>query len=403
MSIRISLRRCATVTAAGAMTLLLTALGPAHAASTGLGSSLTSLLGTTCSWKEQIGKPGINVYFPDTNATYWVTKYTASAGTGLAIHGSFPAARYFSFTAYNKSDTSQTANIYDAQIDPASGVNPFQPGQTGSGTYTLDVIAESAPADPAPNTLYVGTSGKITLVYRLYAPTDVSDPEGGVALPQITTTEDGQPVTTEGACVRPAADRGEGLAVRTTTRVEHRQSPPSGAPAWAPVTASGVYPNPNNAYLAATARRIPGRIVVLRLLAPSFPDTEAGAPPWEAGQQVRYWSICENAEMSRRVVACTADDQAIVDSGGYATFVVSPASDRPSNATAADGVNWLPWGDAEDSEILYRQELASPTFSQSIANAPASGSLTTTMGRYTPQVSYCTEATFERTGVRGCL
>ena len=119
---------------------------------------------------------------------------------------------------------------------------------------------------------------------------------------------------------------------------------------------------------------------------PRFPDTTAGEPPWQPGQQVRYWSICENEKFTTRYVGCIADYQAVLRKG-IATFVISDPDARPANAYPADGINWLPWGDYPDGLIIY----------------PQGEALAPTMGAYLPQIGYCSKAEFEKAGANGCL
>jgi len=62
------------------------------------------------------------------------------------------------------------------------------------------------------------------------------------------------------------------------------------------------------------------------------------------GGQARYWSVCENDPATQRFIACTNDDRVVIGPDGMVTYVVSTPARRPANATAACGVNWLPFG-----------------------------------------------------------
>jgi hypothetical protein len=69
------------------------------------------------------------------------------------------------------------------------------------------------------------------------------------------------------------------------------------------------------------------------------PPSTGGAP-----RQPRYWSLCQYELITERFVACSADHQSVIGEDGYARFVISDPSDRPSNATTSNAINWLPWG-----------------------------------------------------------
>jgi hypothetical protein len=365
-----------------------------------------------CSWSAQYGAGGMTAQATDTNAAYWVTSFFVTPLSGLTIQGTFPDARYMSFAVYRASIPVPGGHLYDSQIQPATGVNPFQSGQTGTGTYTLQVVPGPPPADPAANTLYTGSLsvGLPEIVYRVYDSAISGSPAGGVPLPQTTYTLGARPVYENAPCVRSAAPDlaagaspfvARGAPIRTPAVARATPAPPQ--PTWVAGSYGGLYPDPDAASLGATVNALLGQLVVIQAEMPSFPDTNTGEPAWASGQQVRYWSVCENNGLFAIVVACSADYDSVQDDG-IATFVISSPANRPANATAADGVNWLPWGSLPDSLILYRQMLASPSFEESIeSNMAGGGSLMMTMGPYYPEIAYCSEATFAAAGAAGCL
>jgi len=104
----------------------------------------------------------------------------------------------------------------------------------------------------------------------------------------------------------------------------------------------GFLSNLDNAYVSAAINRGYGQVLVNRMRVPGFTDTRAGQSPMPTAE-LRYWSVCENDPFTERYVACATDDQTVQSPAGYATYVVSTPAQRPSNATAACGVNWLPW------------------------------------------------------------
>jgi hypothetical protein len=369
-----------------------------------------------CSWASQVGAGGVAGYDGDLNAAYWVTSFLATAGAGLTIDGAFPSARYMSVSAYNTYGAASGVHFYDAEIQPAAGLNPFQPavGVGAAGTYQLQIVAAPAPAEPAPNTLYVGQNNALVYVlYRVYDADSAADPSGGVGLPAVSTTFRGQVTATYDACVGSAslAPAPVGGAAGATA-LEGGRAPVTGAgeftgamlpspspPAWAIVHPTTLA-NADASYLEAQVVPAPGRIVVVQARIPTFPDTNGGERPW-APADVRYSSLCDEAQYSQQVSACVAD-HAAVQSGGVATFVFSAPADQPTNATSANGVNWLPWGTASTELLVYRQILADPTFAQSIAAVPPGAAPPTTMGPYEPTIAYCSPAQFESAGAAGC-
>jgi hypothetical protein len=362
-----------------------------------------------CSWQTQYGMGGSDLGAPDTDAAYWTTTYLQFPGRGLVISGAFPRARYMSFTLYSNSSLVPGGSLFDAELSPSSGTNPFQANTTGPGDYTVTVVAGAAPADRAPNTLYTGTTAlaEFELLYRVYDPLD--PPTGGVPLPQISDTIGGQVTTVHGPCVgststTPLAGPGALNVTGGTSTLDAPRNALSAStsPTWAVASWASGFGNPDNAYLQAAINPGGGQLVVLQARMPAFPNTNAGQPSWQSGQQVRYWSICENDGPLMSVVGCVPDFDA-VESNGIATFVISSTINRPANATAADGVNWIPWGAFPSGLVMYRQMLAAAAFQQSIADARDAPSLASAMGAYLPTIAYCSKATFAATGAAGCL
>jgi hypothetical protein len=390
-------------------------------------SSASTLSG--CSWNSQVGNGGSSGYGSDTDAAYWSTSFFATPGAGIIVAGSFPQARYMSVTAYNSSGAADGVHLYDAQIQPVMGVNPFQSGVSGgTGTYQVQIVAQSPPANPAPNTLYVGQNNALVYVlYRVYDPTNVSDPTGGVGVPQVSETYNGTVTTTYGACTGatgsgPLSGPGSGLSsplpglgdllpkLFGTTAAQAGTIAPADSPAlslkspaeptWSVANVTR-YPNSDASYLEAAITQESGQVVVIQAQTPTFPDTNDGDPAWEPAQ-TRYWSFCVENAFTLTVPGCVAD-HSVVEPDGVATFAISTPADQPSNANAANGVNWISWGNAFDAFVVYRQILAAPSFGQSIAAIPSAGSVIAAMGSYYPQIAYCSVAEFESAGAAGCL
>ena len=99
--------------------------------------------------------------------------------------------------------------------------------------------------------------------------------------------------------------------------------------------------------------------------APTSPTRAPGKHPI-CRRQVRYWSICENSDTTR-VISCAADYQPRRSSSGYYTYVISDPDERPANATAANGVTWLPWGGIFPSGVvILPQHAARAVFAQAV-------------------------------------
>jgi hypothetical protein len=372
-----------------------------------IGAPASAATTSACAWANQIGAGGIPGFGADLDASYWITSFLAIPGTTLTLSGTFPHARYMSISAYNTGNASIEPHLYDAEIAPETpGTNPFQtsvPSGT-TGTYQVQIVAQS-PGTSAPNTLSVGTNNDLVYVmYRVYDSDDPSDPTGGAGVPEAQSTSALGVTTPLAGCVAPSTTPST-LPAGLGSLVPILGSlllPPatSGEPIWTPETVTRL-PDPDTGYMGAAITQTPGQVVVFRAQMPTYPDTNAGTPPWQPGVDARYWSICEYERTALAAAGCVADDDAVESAAGVATFVVSTPQDQPPNATAAAGVNWLPWGDATNGLIVYRQILA--TFPQSIEATSESASLPAAMGAYYPQIAYCSVAEFTAAGAAGCL
>lgn len=371
-----------------------------------------------CSWGLRSNPDTINLAYPDTDAYYWSAKFSAVPGTKLVIHGSYPTARYFSFHVYSASAVALDS-LYDAQLNPDGGSsNPYRTHpKAGSGNgYTAEVQFTEPAASRTPNTLYAGTTpqglpnASGTLMYRVYVPQNPADPAGGVPLPRISLeTTSGQTLVEYGACSSDAPDAGGGVNSLIAESdypddvpalpTPNATSPPTWARAF-PNKYYGLFGNSQNAYLTASVTREFGNVVVIHAKAPTFANTRAGQPVY-AKRQVRYWSVCENNE-STRVIGCAADYSAALRRGYY-TYVISDPDQRPANATAANGVTWLPWGGTFSNGVLIiRNMLPAPSFANAIQNITETSSPRQVMGPYYPTTVYCPKATFEAGGWKAC-
>jgi hypothetical protein len=161
----------------------------------------------------------------------------------------------------------------------------------------------------------------------------------------------------------------------------------------------GFLSNIHNAYESAIVNRQLGQVLVTKFKPPTFPDTRPGPAKMRAGQ-LRYWSVCENDNLTQRFIACLNDDRTVIGADARATYVLSAPNMRPANATAACGVNWLPWGPSQRGVLIYRHMLPAATFAQAIQRATPDHEVDT-MGNYMPVSRYYADAAaYEQSG--GC-
>ena len=358
---------------------------------------------------------GTNVIAPDTNTVYYNTAFELPAGATITLHGQFPHARFFSLTTYVTKEGVAgypATSIFDEQINPDPGsINPFRPGESRKAkkrSYTITISGQTAPAVPAPNTLYVGQEGKteetqpVQMIMRIYRADKNLEANAGVPLPAPTLNPAlGEPVSEEAAACAalddvnsvpsisftsqgapvPAYLHLRGLAAAPHPAVnpilwERFRNPaylqkPFLAGAGEPyekaiatlptAITSGLYATPANAYILGYADRTIGpnteghNILVLHAKMPTHPTTyKKDKINNSAGTQVRYWSICTAGAIANPPLlptdsACLFDQEVPTNAAGDYTVVVSLPQDRPKNAKPGCGVAWLNWGTAGDA------------------------------------------------------
>jgi hypothetical protein len=389
-----------------------------------------------CAWATRADEETLNIAYPDTGATYWGVSYELAPGETLELRGTFPAARYASFISYRLTGGAIDV-LTDRDIEPDEGsANPFAGGDPdGPHAYTVVISGDEAAADdpnvigakgdaaaedPATTTtagtdgedptpaILLGSGGddavRGTTLLRVYLPDDADDPTGGVGLPDVSVRSSDGTVTEVPTCPEPGASPNALAMVEANGPPTDRPAPPQPIFVRPEAGAARLYPNPDNVYIATIVEHEPGRLVVVRGLAPTFPDTAGGAAVG-GDEQVRYWSMCTNEyRKPYPVTACAADEDTVLDGEGRYTYVISTPEDRPANATETEGVTWLDWGSTEvNNLLLLRHMLASPDFDESAINLEPGALATTTMGAYAPEGAYCTVADFESGGADGCL
>ncbi|MDP3856257.1 MAG: hypothetical protein Q8Q73_00700 [Stagnimonas sp.] len=405
-------------------------------------------LSRDCGWLLRSDPNLLNILYPDRAATYWVALLPIPAGGELWLEGRYPHARYASFNLYNPRLEPIDA-LADVELAPEPGsAQPFAVGARRDADprdYRVRVISAVPPADPAeraPNTLYsyaaVGEqrlpSPLAVAIYRVYVEDAGYDISGGVGLPQLAVALPGGVVLRGSAACSaleqlppvPAAEALNGLdpAVETQPNLaaaaelrwlkffdlassqSHRlDAVPvlgpllSGALGQSTANSGGFASNVHNSYMTASLSQTLGEVGVIEGRFPSAPRTRDGDAVMGDGQ-LRYWSLCSNEVNSQRYVDCLYDEQVQRVQGDRAIIVVSRDQDRPANAIAACGVNWLNWGPFSNSLLIYRHMLPRPDFAQAIQQVPGPSGAheREVMGDYYPEGRHFSRAAFEALG-----
>jgi hypothetical protein len=402
----------------------------------------------SCGWAARIGSGQLNVAFPDTAAQYWIAEVPLPPGGSVQLSGSYPHARYMSFIDYT--DAGQSIDgLADMQIAPEQGsTNPFVTGARRTATrrsYTVNVVEGSAPASGrAPNTMYtisadgsrISPPGTVLLIYRVYEPDSGLDLTGGTGLPAITVVDPAGGRATLPVCPNDSLPETE-LTQRLAALGSSGSSPipntglgSTNPPRWVrftntangvatggldnEVTGTSLYPpiagatnalppggffdNVNVAYVATLYGAGFGPVLAFTAKAPTAARTVAGERRMGSGQ-VRYWSVCSN-NGATLVYGCAHDDEVPLGARRTYRVVISTAANRPSNATAACGITWLPSGPTPQTVVILRNMLPAPSFANATQNA-RQGTEQQTMGPYYPVGRYYpTVSAFEQTGCK---
>lgn len=421
-----------------------------------------------CAWPVESTPTSANVLYPDSNSTYWTTPYRVTPGRRIFLRGAYPIARYFSIQAYDNdaqpySVRGVSSSLTDYEIVPRTGTNPWgvpsgaSTAATARYTVTLrslraargTAFTGAAGSRPA-NTLPIGpvhpTAGALPadvgfLMMRVYLPPGLDF--STVTLPAITIKDPGHRAVTLHHCGKGEGTKRLGASglgrkiLKVVAGGSAAPAPPcvpgaAGCPPnlqfFVPKSGSDIpFPNTTSGYAAAFFTPQPGKVVVIRATVPSSPFAWHGGEspaPWPrsgaARWQVRYWSLCNYvyAKPFPVVVApgpngttlygCAADLQVPTTGAGTATVVLSFPADRPANATAADGVAWLPMSTSNPTateQVSLRNMLISTTFAHS-PKAAAGDSVAQAkdaLGAYYPQTAMCDVAAFEAGGASACL
>jgi F5/8 type C domain/Secretion system C-terminal sorting domain len=175
-------------------------------------------------------------------------------------------------------------------------------------------------------------------------------------------------------------------------------------------------------YLGRSMNCAPGMVAVLTGKLPTFPQTRKGESPMTAGQ-VRYWSICgidqdPFSPLPATTLNAISDDDVVLDNQRNYVIAYSRPGDRPTNATAQNGVSWVDWGTQSGIGLMIRWVCMDPEWNFALsphenhldwAHSDWSGSKydSTLIGVnwrngfmkcFLPKVHYMTKAEFEALG-----
>lgn len=375
-----------------------------------------SVIDPTCAFPIIVNQEDANVAYPDTNSTYWAMPTNFTIGDDVTISGEFAYARYMSFNSYDSSGSS-VGGLRDQAILPDPGsINPFTAGQSLTGTprnYTVTVNVTATPqlVSPVPGQIDA-LPGLGWLLIRVYVPFDANSPSGSVAIPSITVNS----VTKTGCTTFGSEPAIVALAALIMGQAIADAIPPAESPEFSFSGGGGLFPNADNKYVYATTSWKPGLLIIVRGLAPSYPDTPAqGLYP---EQQLRYWSMCTNLLVTPApVVECARDEVTALDSRGYYTYVIGADRDKPSaESIARDTATWLKWfgpigealpdADKPNGNLILRNMLPADTFTNAVQDIPVTQSNAAareTMGQYYPEATYCQRSVFERFGAGACF
>ena len=444
----------AVATALAAAGGLLSLLAPSPATASETGYNPNDLPVASCFWTGPFTRddPKTNVAFPGTEITYWGAKFVTPPGAELTLKGRFPHARYSSLNAYIENGES-SGSLRDSAIEPDPGsINPSIPGRNRAAknrSYTVTVLGEAEPAEPAPNTLYAEpVSGSYQdILYRVYIPDKGRDLAGGTGLPQPSLRlQDGTVLTGQPLCdaINSIHDytnqflplnvynlflQGKGPENAATNPAERKPAfsryynlPNSYARygtvndqeiAWEnnPDYEGTQYDNADARYMTGAFAFDFGDVFVLRGTLPTTPRTLNGEKKMTSGQLVA-WDMCIiQSLVTTKTWRCVFDEQLPLRTRGKKkrqyTIVISKREDRPKNATFRCGAWWMPPDPEGDGagrpnvgQLLTRNVLPAANFRQSswAVPSPFPADAISAMGQYYPRGSYTSKQAFERLG-----
>ena len=393
----------------GIVVLLTGCDGSSTPLNSGSGSSGGSSGGGTadlvegCNWLFEADSKTANIFYPDTNAVYWVAALPDSIPSGdqIEVASTSATARYFSFQIYTENGKVESgandAAIFGNTSTPAEAIPSGQ-------SYKLSIIY-SLTANSSGTTL-VANPGNVSprapahkfLMYRLYLPTSGADSfdnlpaltyvsHGGTRTP-LSQTPDQASCNTIQANIQQLVSGGSssGSSSSSSSGVSVPALPAVKPPSMKVYrVSSGRFQNLDQHYMFEKTNDTLGDMLIIRGKAPAF--ATSGQTP-----QVRYWSVCSDEfHKPRKAVQCLADKDAHIGADGFYNVIISNSTPPAGYQAEFD---YLPFGADAFGEPIYRQLLADPSFKQSVDNSSIVLGPKLTMGDYYPDSAYCSNSVF---------
>ena len=439
---RLRARMIAAATASG-LAIGAVASGQA-AASVPTGYNPNNLPVASCFWTGPFTNvdPRTNQGFPGQEITYWGAKFATPPGAAVILHGKFAHARFQSMTAYvNNGTATNTVSDYLTKPDKDS-TNPFVKGHRRDQKkrkYTLTVLSQPAPPQPARNTLYAQpdpTGGSYQdILYRVYVPDKGRNRRGGQPLPTPELRlADGSVLKGQAMCDALNSNhsyQSQNLPLPVyNTYVNWPGKDPATNPATpdfsfekffslnytlsayktpaehaaADYTPVGTFYNNLDArYMVGSYSFAFGQVLVVRGKMPKTPHTDAGQRRMGGGQ-LREWDMCVEESLAvTGTYRCLYDEQFPLRKGRRYVMVVAHAGNRPRNATKRCRVAWLPAdpvGDAagrpDVGSLVTRNIVPSPSFHKTSWDVTQPNTAAQVMGAYYPTGTYMSKAQFQK-------
>ena len=343
--------------------------------------------------------------------------FVVEPGGRAVFRGQYPKTRYFAYHP-NDMDLNNLKTLRDRDLDPDAGsVNPFREAPTNDqpNHYTATLVFDAPPADPAPNTSYVGLkkdgSGDnrfVVNLMRMYHVDAGNGPGSGeVPLPAMSLYDaDGGLVAHYDECEMFAPD----VPLVETQQVfpslpiiDHR---PRNPPEW---TTSSNFDAPSDTlanadvqYLATHYSERFGDLFVTRGKYLTAPDTRGGESPATPGKQVRLYNLCTYNFWNGGATQCILESDLSTDDAGFYTLIVSKSANRPANL-AATHATWLDWGPYMDGQLQYRYVYRENPYVAAIAAAANGERIPDELIPYVPASVPCGRATYQTGGWRACF
>lgn len=343
--------------------------------------------------------------------------FVVEPGGKAVIRGQYPKARYFAYHP-NDMDLNNLKTLRDRDLEPDAGsVNPFRQAvpKARNNYYTATLVFGPPPAEPEPNTSYVGvrkdgvTRNRFLInMLRMYHIDAGNGPGSGeVPLPALSIFDaEGERVSHFDECDLFAADK---PVVRTEQVfpslpvIDHR---PKNPPRW---TTSSNFDAPSDTmanadvqYLATHYSERFGKLFVTRAKYLTAPDTRNGESPALPDRQVRLYNLCTYNFWNGGASQCMLENQLRRDDKGFYTLVISKQSDRPSNLEHTHA-SWLDWGPYMDGQLQYRYVYRENPYVAAIAAAADGAQIAEDLRPYVPISVPCDRATYEAGGWQACF